>query len=184
VVGDGVSVASAIADFAVAGRILASRAFRKVLFRIAPDLGRHLSPAGMFTDRQDRAHELYFADAGARATRRRRVFLLATLGAVGILGAGVAGRAVLQRVKPAVIEFDVLPQGDVFVDGIAKGRTPPLTRLQLAPGRHTVELRNPRFKPVVVDVEVNAGEQMTIKHWFTAPSNPKPAKRGFFDWFK
>jgi hypothetical protein len=152
--------------------------------QLAPDRGRYLSAAGTFTDKQDRSHELYFADAKAFTARRRRFFLLAALGSIGIVGLGLAGRVAIQARKPAVIELDVLPQGEILIDGILKGKSPPLTRLQLAPGKHTIEVRNPRFKPLVAEVDVKAGEQLRFKHWFTAPSNPKPAKRGFLDWFK
>ena len=115
---------------------------------------------------------------------RWRFLVLAALGAAGIVGLGIVARYTIQSLRPAVIEFDIKPQGDVFVDGVMKGSVPPLARLELTPGKHSIEIGNPRFKSLVVEVDVKAGEHLTIRHSFTAPSSQKPAKRGFFDWFK
>jgi hypothetical protein len=184
VAGDDISLARFIAELAAPGRILASRSFRDHLVRVAPGRGRYLAPAGRFTDRQDRPHELYFADAGTIAARRRRFLIIAALAAGGILTLGIAGRYAVQRSRPASIELDIKPEGDVLVDGVFQGTSPPLTRLQLTPGKHTIEIRNARYKSVNVEVDVKAGEHSSLKHSFTAASGPKSAIRKFFDRFK
>lgn len=184
VVGDGISVASAIADFGSSDRILATRSFRDSLLALAPDRGRYLVPAGTMADGEDRSHELYFADDRSTANRRRRTFILCALGAGGLLALGIAGRLAMGKLGPAAVELDIKPEGEVFVDGVFKGMAPPLTRLQLAPGKHTIEIRNPRFKSLVVEVDVKSGEQLSLRHSFAAPAASKSAVRRFFDRFK
>jgi len=66
----------------------------------------------------------------------------------------------------ARIELAVLPWGEVFVDGTSRGVSPPLRTLDLAPGAHTVEIRNSTFPAHVEHVEVNAGEAIRIRHRF------------------
>jgi hypothetical protein len=184
VAGDDISLARFIAELASPGRILASRSFRDHLLRVAPERGRYLAPAGRFTDRENRPHELFFADAGAIAARRRRFLVLATLGAGGILALGIAGRYAVQGSRPAAIDLDIKPEGDVLVDGVFQGTSPPLTRLQLSPGKHTIEIRNARYKSLKLEVDVKAGERSSLRHSFTAASSPKSAIRKFFDRFK
>jgi class 3 adenylate cyclase len=181
-VGDGINVASTIADLGPSGRILASRSFRDYLLALAPDRGRYLAPAGAFADREDRPHELYLADDRSLADRRRRFLIVCGLAAGGLLALGVAGRYALD--DSAAIELEIKPEGEVFVDGVFKGMAPPLARLELAPGKHTIEVRNPRFKSLVVEVDVKRGEQLSLRHSFTAAAGSKSAIRRFFDRFK
>lgn len=184
VVGDGLSDASAIAQVAGPGRILASRPYRDALRRASPETGRYLGAAGLFTDPQDRTHELFYADPQGLKARRRRFFVFGALAAAAIVGLGFAGRYAIQVLRPAVIELDIKPQGEVFVDGETKGASPPLARLQVPAGKHTIEVRNARYKPWQTEIEVSPGETLAIKHTFTAAPAPKPAKRGLFDWLK
>jgi hypothetical protein len=60
------------------------------------------------------------------------------------------------------------PRGEVFVDGVARGRTPPLARLELPPGRHAIVVRHPGYPPFERSVDLKAGEQATIVHTFVA----------------
>jgi class 3 adenylate cyclase len=70
--------------------------------------------------------------------------------------AGTAGR----------VELAVAPWGEVLVDGKSRGISPPLRVLELAPGSHTVEIRNSTFPAHVARVEVKAGEAVKIQHRF------------------
>jgi hypothetical protein len=77
--------------------------------------------------------------------------------------------------KPASILFQVKPHGYVYIDGVAKGRTPPLSRLEISPGRHAVEVRNGRYPPLKLQVNLSRAEEMTVTHTFVTPP---PRKEG------
>ena len=79
--------------------------------------------------------------------------------------------------------MDIKPQGEIFVDGTARGKSPPLTSIQIAPGRHKIEIRRVGSSPLVLHVEAGPGEELSIRHAFVAPA-PKSAWRRFFDQFK
>jgi len=83
----------------------------------------------------------------------------------------------------ATLKLDIKPSGEVLVDGVAKGRSPPLASLQIPAGKHRIEVRRPGSSAVVLHVDAGAGEELTIKHSFAAPP-PKSAWRKFFDQFK
>ena len=44
--------------------------------------------------------------------------------------------------------------------------SPPLRSLELAPGQHTIEIRNSTFPSRLERVEVKSGEAITIRHRF------------------
>jgi serine/threonine-protein kinase len=46
------------------------------------------------------------------------------------------------------------------------GTTPPLTRLTLAEGSHTITVRNEDFPPFTTTVQVVADRPVTIRHRF------------------
>jgi eukaryotic-like serine/threonine-protein kinase len=60
----------------------------------------------------------------------------------------------------------VSPWGEVFVDGRKRGVSPPLNEIRLAPGRHTIEIRNTTFAPHRETVDVLADANIRIKHKF------------------
>ncbi len=60
----------------------------------------------------------------------------------------------------------VAPWAQVEVDGTPAGTSPPLNRLNLTEGRHTVVLRNDAFPAHTLSVNVTAGETTTIRHRF------------------
>ncbi len=69
--------------------------------------------------------------------------------------------------KPqARLTLAVSPWGEVFVDGRKRGVSPPLAELNLAPGRHTIEIRNTTFAPHRETVDVLADANVRIKHKF------------------
>jgi class 3 adenylate cyclase len=78
-------------------------------------------------------------------------------------------RAAAQRAaprEPALIHLAVAPWGEVFVDGKSRGVSPPLRRVEVLPGAHTVEIRNASFPVYVERIEVRSGDQVRIRHRF------------------
>jgi hypothetical protein len=60
----------------------------------------------------------------------------------------------------------ISPWGEVLVDGIGRGVTPPLDRIALAPGSYRFEVRNPAAPRYAATLEVRAGESVTLQHRF------------------
>ena len=210
VLGDGLAVADAVAGLAPQGRIAATREFRDALAREAPAEAWHLAPVGMQNDARERSHELFLADEKTASVRRRRVLLALAAAFAGIIALGIVARTGLEDarrparlqatpVRPAkpaeaakatpappalaTLRLDIRPQGEVLIDGVAKGKSPPLVSLQVPPGRHRIEVRRPGASALVLQVDAGPGEELTIKHTFPAPP-PKSAWRKFFDQFK
>jgi hypothetical protein len=175
--GDGLTAAASIAAFAQPGSMLVSRAFRDALSAVDRERAEDLHAAGTFTDAQIRAHEVFAPNARARAARRRRVVMFGMFGVAAIIAVGFAARAVrhagARRAKrPAFVELAITPWGELIVDGERKGRTPPLERLEVTPGRHTIEIRSGPNPPVTLNVDLAAGENITVRHEFPMPRPP------------
>ena len=73
-----------------------------------------------------------------------------------------------------LLQFEIRPHGEIYLDGSMKGPTPPLAQLEVSPGLHTVEVRNGAFPPLRVRIHLAQAEEMTIRHTFVAPK-PRPA---------
>ena len=73
-----------------------------------------------------------------------------------------------ERAKPtpATMHLAVAPWGMVYIDGKSAGVTPPLKRLRLAPGSHTLEIRNAEFPPFRKTVNATSGTSLSIRHTF------------------
>jgi serine/threonine-protein kinase len=69
-------------------------------------------------------------------------------------------------VRDGVVHLAVAPWGEVYVDGAARGVSPPLTQLTLPPGPHTIEVRNGSAPPLVVRIELRSGETISLQHRF------------------
>lgn len=65
----------------------------------------------------------------------------------------------------------VRPWATVYVDGVERGVSPPLKRLVLAPGEHTIRLVNPNFRDRVIKLESGKKRSGSISHNFAARSN-------------
>ena len=65
-----------------------------------------------------------------------------------------------------VVNLAVSPWAEVEVDGAAGGTTPPLSRLSLPEGLHSITLRNADFAPHTVQVQVSADKPLTLRHRF------------------
>ena len=185
-IGDGIDAAVSIAGFACPGDLLVSRSFRDALAESTPDLAVRFHRASSFTDARVRAHELFSLDSAASLAQTRRLISFAALACLGILALGVGARWALQSLvesrQPAFLVFDIRPQGEIYVDGVMKGKAPALTRLQVVAGTHTVEVRNGKFPPFITEVDLSPGEQMQVKHSFTAPATQK--RRGLLERLK
>jgi serine/threonine-protein kinase len=75
------------------------------------------------------------------------------------------------KVAPAAVasgqlQLAISPWGQIEVNGTAAGTTPPLTRLTLPEGSHTVTVRNEDFAPYTTTVQVSADKPVTVRHRF------------------
>lgn len=183
VFGDGIASAAAAAGFAPGGGLLVTAPFARMLEATRPDRAAELAPAGEFTDARVRLHAFYTPDPRRLVARRNRLAAYALAGILGILLLGVAGREVNRRFfppRPAVVEFDVKPRGEVLVDGIWYGRIPELREVELRPGRHHLRVQNAGHPSLDLVVHLEPGEHMTVTHTFASPrAAAKP--RGFLD---
>jgi len=177
--GDAIGTAAAIAHFAGAGRLIVSRTFHDALSAAAPHRAVSLRPAGVFTDANVRTHEVLSPDEDVP---RRRRMVLATVGAIAMIAFAAAAvvfrediRQEVYAGRPGILAFDVYPDGDVFVNGVPRGKSPPLAQLRLEPGRHMVEVRKKGFPAYRYEVELRPGRVISIEMAFT-PGD----KRGFF----
>ena len=66
----------------------------------------------------------------------------------------------------ATLLLAVSPWGEVYVDGKRAGVAPPLATLQLAAGRHKVEIRNQAFSPYRDNVNLEPDTSLKIRHKF------------------
>lgn len=69
-------------------------------------------------------------------------------------------------VATGTLSVVVQPWGEVWIDGSKRGITPPLFKLQLPPGSYRIELRNPDLPAYSQDVEISAGQSVTLRHSF------------------
>ena len=93
----------------------------------------------------------------AEAARRRKAMALATV------SEGVPISAVLSE---GVVQLAVSPWGQVEVDGKPMGISPPLTRLTLTSGNHTITVRNTDFPAYATTVTVDGESPVTLRHRF------------------
>jgi len=64
----------------------------------------------------------------------------------------------------------IKPWGTVYVNGVDRGVSPPVKRLTLGQGEHTIRIVNPNFAEHMMTVNAGATESATIEHDFTAPA--------------
>jgi serine/threonine-protein kinase len=67
---------------------------------------------------------------------------------------------------PGAVHIAISPWGQVEVNGASVGTTPPLTRLELPQGTHTITIRNEDFPPYTQRVQVDPERPVTLKHRF------------------
>jgi len=66
----------------------------------------------------------------------------------------------------AVMNLVILPWGEVYLDGRMQGVSPPLIELQIAPGKHEIEIRNTNFPSYKQVIQAKVGEKLKITHTF------------------
>ena len=64
------------------------------------------------------------------------------------------------------VTLGIAPWGEIIVDGSSHGVSPPLTHLALAPGVHTIEVRNGAAPPYVSRIELQPGQAVEVQHRF------------------
>ena len=64
------------------------------------------------------------------------------------------------------VSLAVTPWGEVFVDGATRGVSPPLNRLTLSSGVHTIEVRNGSAPSFSARVEIKPGQTLALQHRF------------------
>jgi serine/threonine-protein kinase len=78
-----------------------------------------------------------------------------------------APAAVAEPALPqGVLNIAISPWGQVEVNGAPVGTTPPLTRLELPQGTHTITVRNEDFPPYTQRVQIDPERPVTFKHRF------------------
>lgn len=91
----------------------------------------------------------------------------------GAAGNGAAPAAPGARHADAVVngttyKLLIKPWGTVYVNGVDRGVSPPVKRLTLGQGEHTIRIVNPNFAEHVMTVNAGSAESATIEHDFTA----------------
>jgi len=66
----------------------------------------------------------------------------------------------------ATVALGIAPWGEIIVDGSSHGVSPPLTHLTLAPGPHTIEVRNGAAPPFVSRIDLQPGQAVEVQHRF------------------
>ncbi len=68
--------------------------------------------------------------------------------------------------QTAKLLLSVTPRGDVYIDGKHAGTAPPLSVIELPPGRHKVEIRNATQLPYLGYITLQAGASHSVQHTF------------------
>ncbi|ARP84225.1 hypothetical protein CAL12_27680 [Bordetella genomosp. 8] len=78
------------------------------------------------------------------------------------------GAPAARPARPATVavKVDIQPWGEIFVDGVSRGISPPVKTLNLPAGRHTVEVRNADLPPYRLSLDLKPGQPATIRYVF------------------
>jgi serine/threonine-protein kinase len=77
-----------------------------------------------------------------------------------------AAERVAATLPKTPVTLDVRPWGEVIVDAKPIGVSPPLTSVDLAPGRHHIEVRHDPAPPWSTDIDVQGTAPMRVEHGF------------------
>jgi len=69
----------------------------------------------------------------------------------------------------ATYRLRIRPWGVVYVDGVDRGVSPPIKRLVLARGRHTIRITNPNFQDRVLEVDSKGGNAQISADFYDEP---------------
>ena len=67
----------------------------------------------------------------------------------------------------ALVQLAISPWGEVRVDGKSVGVSPPLSRLELGPGLHRIEIKNGGLQPYLQTLQLQPSQTIKLKHKFT-----------------
>ena len=67
---------------------------------------------------------------------------------------------------PATLVFSVQPWGEIYVNGKSRGVTPPMKSIKLDPGKYKIEVKNTTFASHVVNLDLKARDEITVRHRF------------------
>ncbi|MET1077913.1 MAG: protein kinase [Pseudomonas sp.] len=65
-----------------------------------------------------------------------------------------------------LVNFSILPWGEVWIDGQKRGISPPIKQLELTAGAHQIELRSPGFTTLRRNLTVKLDSTLTLTHDF------------------
>lgn len=68
--------------------------------------------------------------------------------------------------EPGTLVFQVIPWGEIYIDGKKRGVSPPLREIEVRAGWHRIEVRNADFPAYVDSIEVEPGARIRIRHRF------------------
>jgi hypothetical protein len=83
-----------------------------------------------------------------------------------VLPAAPAPQEPAAPLADGTVTLGIAPWGEIIVDGNSHGVSPPLTHLALAPGVHTIEVRNGAAPPYVSRIDLQPGQAVEVQHRF------------------
>jgi hypothetical protein len=127
-----------------------------------PDLPAPPEPSSSSADSADTP------DSGAEPANPPAAGEAAAPSAKGEAGTeeGATHAARTARAARVAVKVDVRPWGEIFVDGVSRGVSPPLKSFTLPAGRHTIEVRNANLPPYRASVDLKGGQPYTVRHVF------------------
>ncbi len=79
--------------------------------------------------------------------------------------------------KPALARLSIKPWGEVYVNGEARGVSPPLKTISLVAGEYSFEIRNGDYPIHKVRIKLKSGEVYRINHAFVDPAQKQQDKK-------
>lgn len=65
-----------------------------------------------------------------------------------------------------VVTLSIQPWGEVYVNGVSKGISPPMRSMTLPPGQYLLEVRNTTYASRVERIELSSGKNYSVRHSF------------------
>lgn len=138
---------------------------------IEPSLRATAATGGLLTLPLSAGAALLAPEPVAHAELLADAVLATSASAAAQRRAAAPRRAEAVETRVARVGISVKPWAEVWVDGKKMGVSPPLSSLDLEPGPHQIELRNPGQAAHVTDVELEADGFAQVTHDFTPSPN-------------
>jgi serine/threonine protein kinase len=74
----------------------------------------------------------------------------------------------LAGIASGSIALTIKPWGNVTIDDVSKGASPPVKKIRLAEGKHHIKIVNASFPDYALDIDVVKNQTLNIEHDFTA----------------